>query len=42
MAPASKRSLGDTHTTKAARVEAAASQGFIPPPKIEEEAEPDS
>lgn len=45
MAPASKRSptqggFGDTHAAKAARIEAAVSQGL--PSKIEEEAEPGS
>jgi hypothetical protein len=47
MALPSKRSptqggIGDPHAAKAARVEAAASQGFIPPPSIDETTEPDS
>lgn len=46
MAPSSKRSptqggIGDPHAAKAARIEAAASQGFIPPPSIDEMPEPE-
>ncbi|KAF2129756.1 blue light regulator 1 [Dothidotthia symphoricarpi CBS 119687] len=45
LAPPSKRSpeqggIGDIHAAKAARLEAAASQGFIPQPKIDEGIEP--
>jgi hypothetical protein len=42
LAPSSKRTpehagIEDHHAAKHARAEAAASQGFIPPPKIDEE-----
>jgi hypothetical protein len=47
MALASKRSptqggIGDGHANKAARVEASAPQGFVPPPSIAEGTEPPS
>lgn len=47
MTSPSKRSptqgdMGDTHAAKQARIEAATSQGFIPPPSIDEVTEPDS
>jgi PAS domain S-box-containing protein len=47
MAPSTKRSpqqgsISESHATKAARTEVAASQGFIPPPAIDELTEPES
>jgi hypothetical protein len=46
-ATASKRSptqggIGESHTSKAARVETTSAQGFIPPPSIAEGTEPPS
>jgi PAS domain S-box-containing protein len=47
IAPSTKRSpqqgsISESHATKAARTEVAASQGFIPPPAIDELTEPES